>query len=166
MPSAEYNTTPREIRNFAALQLGLTGVFLVALFWLCGGTDADYPPPWLSAALLVPLVVAAVFAERVWLNGSPLSAELDETLLRSEAVDVYASQTFRKLIYVEAAMLPAIALGFAGSYGAWPIVVAGFPGILLLAWETFPTRRNLSRTEAMLDSRGAESGLVERFRDL
>lgn len=166
MPSAEYNTTPREIRNFAALQLGLTGVFLIALYGLCGGTDADYPPPWLSAALVAPLVVATVFAERVWLNGSPLSADLDQTRLRSEAVDIYASHTFRKLIYVEAAMLPAVVVGFVGSYGAWPIVIAGFPGILLLAWETYPTNRNTSRTAAMLDSRGAESGLVDGFKSL
>ncbi len=163
MPSAEYNTTPREIRNFAALQLVLTGAFLVALFWFCGGTDADYPSPWLSAALVVPLVIAAVFAERVWLNGSPLQADLDPSRMKSEAVDIYASQTFRKLIYVEAAMLPAVAVGFVGSYGAWPIVIAGFPGILLLAWETYPTRRNVSRTAAMLDSRGAESGLIDGF---
>ncbi len=163
MPSAEYNASPREIRNFAALQLGITGAFLVALFAICGGTDADYPPPWLSAALIVPLMVAAVFAERVWLNGSPLPAGPDRSRLQSEAVDVFASQTFRKLLYVEAAMLPAVVVAFVGSYGAWPIVIAGFPGILLLAWETYPTRRNVSRTAAMLDSRGAESGLVEGF---
>ncbi|MEO6604411.1 MAG: hypothetical protein ABIN55_02235 [Aeromicrobium sp.] len=163
MPSAEYNTTPREIRNFAALQLAITGLFLVALFWFNGGTDADYPPPWLSVALVVPIVVAAVLAERVWLNGAPLPADLDEFHLKARALDAYASQTFRKLLYVEASMLPAVIVAFAGSYGAWPIVIAGFPGILLLAWETYPTKRNTSRTAAMLDSRGAESGLVNRF---
>lgn len=166
MPSAEYNTTPREIRNFAALQLGLTGVFLVALYGLCGGTDIDYPPPWLSASVVVPLVVAAIFAERVWLNGSPLPADLDRIRVKSASLDAYASQTFRKLIYVESAMLPAVVVGFVGSYGAWPIVIAGFPGILLLAWETYPTMHNTSRTAAMLDSGGAKSDLVEGFRTL
>lgn len=166
MPSAEFNTTPREIRNFATLQLGLTGVFLVALFWFNGGSDANYPPPWLSALLVVPIVVAVVFAERVWLTGSPLSADLDGFHAKAQGLDAYASQTFRKLMYVEAALLPAIVVAFAGSYGGWPIVIAGFPGILLLAWETYPTRRNTSRTAAMLDSRGAESGLVDGFRAL
>ena len=65
MPSAEYNTTPREIRNFATLQLGLTGAFLVVLFLICGGTDADYPPPWLAALLVVPIILSVVLAERV-----------------------------------------------------------------------------------------------------
>jgi len=166
MPSAEYNTTPREIRNFAALQLGLTGVFLVIMFAINGTTDADYPPAWLSAVLVVPIVVAVVLAERVWLTGEPLPADLDRLELTSRSLDAYASQTFRKLIYVEASMLLAVIVAFAGSYGGWPIVIAGFPGILLLAWEIYPTRHNTSRTAAMLDSRGAESGLVEGFRAL
>ncbi len=140
MPSAEYNTTsPREIRNFAALQLGLTGVFLVALFWVCGGRDADYPPTWLAVVLVLPLVVAAFFAERVWLSAKPLNPDGDAVQVRAQALDAFASQTVRKMLIVEAAMLPAVIVAFVGSYGAWPIVIVGFPGILLLAWEIWPT---------------------------
>lgn len=166
MPSAEYNTTPREIRNFATLQLGLTGAFLVALFWLCGGTDANYPPPWLSALVVVPIVIAAFLAERVWLSGKPLAHDDDSVRLKGRALDAYASQTVRKMLIVEASMVPAVAVGFAGSYGAWPIVVAGFPGILLLAWEVWPTLRNVSRTAASLEAGGVESGLVDGFTSL
>ena len=166
MPSAEYNTTPREIRNFATLQLGLTGAFLVVLFLICGGTDADYPPPWLAALLVVPIILSVVLAERVWLSASPLSPDLGARQLKSEALDAYASQTVRKLIYVEAGMLPAVITGFAGSYGGWPIVIAGFPGILLIAWETWPSMRNVSRTAVMLESEGADTGIVESFRTL
>lgn len=166
MPSAEYNTTPREIRNFAALQLGLTGAFLAALFWFCGGTEPDYPPPWLSALLVVPIVVAAVFAERVWLSAKPLDPSAGQARLRAEALDVYASQTVRKMLIVEASMLPGVIVGFVGAYGAWPIVVVGFPGILLLAWEIWPTLRNLTRTSAMLDSGGTDSGLTDGFNSL
>ncbi len=166
MPSAEYNTTPREIRNFATLQLGLTGAFLLALFWFCGGTDSGYPPPWLAAVLVVPIVVAAVFAERVWLSGKPLARDDDAVRLRATGLDAYAAQTVRKMLIVEASMLPAVIVGFAGSYAAWPIVIAGFPGILLLAWEIWPTRRNVSRTAAMLDSGGVDSGLIDGFKSL
>ena len=163
MPSTEYDTTPREIRNFATLQLALTAAFLVALFFITGGTDGDYPPTWLALALVVPIVVAAFLSERVWLSASPLSQHEDSFQLRSEALSVYASQTVRKLIFCEAAMLPGIIVAFVGPYAAWPIVIAGFPGILLLAWETWPTERNTSRTAVMLDSGGAKSGLVEGF---
>ena len=166
MPSAEYNTTPREIRNFATLQLGLTGAFLVALFWFCGTTDADYPPPWLAALLVAPIVVAGFFAERVWLSAKPLAPDDDRTRLTSTALDVYAAQTVRKMLFIEASMLPGVIAGFAGSYGGWPIVIVGFPGILLLAWEIWPTLRNVSRTAAMLDSGGTRSGLIDGFTSL
>ena len=166
MPSAEDRTTPREIRNFATLQLGLTGAFLVALFWVCGRTDADYPPTWLAVALVVPILLAAVLAERVWLRASPLPADGDRARLKAAALDIYTSQTVRKMLYVEASMLPAVIVGFVASYGGWPIVIAGFPGILLLAWEIWPSLRNVSRTAAMLESGGAESDLVNGFNAL
>ncbi len=163
MPSAEYNTSPREIRNFATLQLALTGAFLVILFLLNGGSDANYPPTWLAVLLVIPIPVAAFLAERVWLSASPLSPSADSVQLRAEALSIYTSHTVRKLIYVEAAMLPGVIAAFVAPYGGWPIVIVGFPGILLLAWATWPTLRNVSRTAAMLDAGGAKSGLVEGF---
>lgn len=166
MPSAGNDTTPREIRNFAAVQLGVTGAFLAALYWLLGGTEPDYPPTWLAIALVVPLVVGGVFAERVWLSAKPLSPDADDSRVRAEALDAFTSQTLRKMLIVEAAMLPAVVVGFAGSYGAWPIVIAGFPGILLLAWEIWPTLRNVSRAAVMLESGGTKSGLVDGFNEL
>jgi hypothetical protein len=36
---------------------------------------------------------------------------------------------------------------------------------VVIAWETWPSLRNTSMTAAMLDSAGAESGLVESFLD-
>ena len=44
MPSAEYDAIPKQVRNFALLQIGLVGGFLVLLFFMFGGSDADYPP--------------------------------------------------------------------------------------------------------------------------
>ncbi|GAA3530170.1 hypothetical protein GCM10022234_29220 [Aeromicrobium panaciterrae] len=166
MPSRDRSTSPREIRNFAALQLGLTGAFLVALFWICGGRDADYPPTWLAIALVLPLFLAAFFAERVWLSGKPLSPDADAFQVQADALDAFTSQTLRKMLYVEAAMLPAVIVAFVGSYGAWPIVIVGFPGILLLAWEIWPTLRNVARAAVMLESKGTTSGLVDGFNAL
>jgi hypothetical protein len=92
-----------------------------------------------------------------------LAQDTDDVRLKQEALSTYASQTVRKMLYVEASMLPAVIVGFVGSYGGWPIVIAGFPGILLLAWEIWPSLHNVSRTAAMLESGGAESGLVDGF---
>jgi hypothetical protein len=49
-------------------------------------------------------------------------------------------------------------------YGGWPLIVGALPGLLVLAFETWPSLRNTSQTEAMLDADGAESRLVESFR--
>lgn len=165
MPSAEYDATPKEIRNFALLQVGLVAGFLVLLFFMLGGSDADYPPIWMCIALVVPIAVGAFFAERVWLTASPLDPDDSVRDQRGQAIGVFAGQTVRKLFYCSIPLLPAIAVAFAGDHGGWPLVIAGFPGVAVIAWETWPSLRNTSMTAAMLDSQGAESHLVESFRE-
>ena len=164
MPTPEYDTSPAEVRTFAFLQMGLTTVFLALLFWAFGGTDADFPPWWLVVVLLAAVGVSAFLAERVWLSARPLNAGVPTDELKAQAVGIYAGQTVRKLAYCEASVVFAVVVGFVGSYGGWPMLIGGIPGVLLIAFETWPSLRNTSITEAILDSEGAESGLVEAFR--
>jgi hypothetical protein len=163
MPSEEFDATPAEVRSFALLQVGLTAAFFVLLFFMLGGTAEDYPPVWLCLVLVALVGVGAWLAERVWLSSSPLPADADPTEARARAVGIFAGQTVRKLIYCEIPLLFSVLVGFVGGYGGWPLVVAGFPGLLVLAWEVWPSLRNTSMTAAMLDSQGAESHLVESF---
>lgn len=163
MPSVEYDATPDEIRRFAILQVALVAGFLVLLFFTLGGSDADYPPIWLAVLLVVFVGVGAFFSERVWLSAAPLPTDLPAAEMHARAVDVFAAQTVRKLYYCTGAMLPAVIAAFVGGYGGWPLVIAGFPGLLVLAWEVWPSLRNTSMTAAMLDANGAESQLVESF---
>jgi hypothetical protein len=164
MPSAEWDADPREIRNFALTQIGLFFGFFVLLFFMLGGRDADYPPTWLAIVLVALIGVGAFFAERVWLSASPLSLEEDPREVRIQALGVFAAQSVRKLFYCSAPLLLAVVVAFVGDYGGWPLVIAGFPGIAVLAWETWPGLRNTSMTAAMLDSGGADSQLIESFR--
>lgn len=163
MPSVEYDATAPEVRHFVLLQLVLTSVFYVVLFFVLGGTDADLPPTWLSVLLVVLVGVGAVLSERVWLSASPLPADGDPERLRREAIGIFAGQTVRKLMYCEAPLLIAIIVAFVTDYGAWPLVIAGFPGLLVLVWEVWPSLRNTSLCAGMLDSQGADSRLVESF---
>jgi hypothetical protein len=163
MPSVEYDATPREVRSFALLQIGLTGVFLVLLFFMLGATDEPFPPIWLTVALLALVAGGAFLAERVWLSASPLPASTDPDEVQREAIGIFAGQTVRKLMYCEAPLLIAVGVAFVTDHGGWPLVVAGFPGMLVLTWEVWPTPRNTSLSAAMLDSQGAESRLVESF---
>ncbi|MET0929500.1 MAG: hypothetical protein ABWX74_08275 [Aeromicrobium sp.] len=165
MSSDDYESTPAEVRSFALLQMGLTAVFLVLLFFMLGGFDADFPPIWMTVLLVALVGVGAFLAERVWLSASPLPADADPAELRDEAVGVFASQTVRKLMYCEAPLLVAVVVTFVSDHGGWPLAIAGFPGLLVLTWEVWPTLRNTSLTAAMLDSQGADSQLVESFRE-
>lgn len=164
MPLAEYEASPQEVRRFALLQIALTAGFMALIFLALGGTDADLPPWWLLAALAVGLVVAAVLSERVWMQVTPLDPDADPDENARRAVGVYAAQTVRKLMFCESVVLVSILLTFVGSWGGWTILLAGVPALFLLGWETWPSLRNLSLTEAMLDAHGAESRLVESFR--
>jgi len=158
---AEYDAKPREIRNFVLLQLGLTILFLLLLFWMFDGLDADLPPIWLWVVLLAAVAVAAFFAERVWLSASPLPADTVDA--ESTGLAVYAGQTVRKLAYCEAPILLGVVLSFVVENAAWPILIASLPGLVVLAFEIWPSARNLSLTETMLDSNGASTRLLHSF---
>lgn len=163
MASEEFDASPSEVKNFALLQLGLTAGFLVLLFFMLGGSDADYPPIWLTLLLVALTGVGAFLSERVWLTATPLSADADPDEVQRQAVGIFAAQTVRKLVYCEAPLLFAVIVTFVADHGGWPLVIAGFPGLLVLAFEVWPSPRNTSMSAAMLDSQGADSQLVESF---
>jgi len=164
MKSREYETSPSEVRTFAFLQLGLTTVFLALLFFAFGGTDSELPPWWLIAVLVGVVAITGLMAERVWLSAAPMRPGGDPDEMQAQAVGIFAGQIVRKLAYCEAGVLFAVFVGFFTAYGGWPMLIGGGPGILLLAFETWPSLRNTSMTAAMLDAEGADSGLVEAFR--
>lgn len=162
-PREEYDATPQEVRKFASLQISLTSGFYVLLFFMLGGTDEPFPPIWLAVSLVVMVGVGVFFAERVWLTGAPLPANLDPSVVAETAVGIFAGQTVRKLVCCEVPLLVAVVIAFVGGHGGWALVIAGFPGILALTWEIWPSPRNTSMTAVVLESKGTKSRLVESF---
>lgn len=163
MRSDEYDATPAEVRRFALLQIILTVAFYALLFVMLGGSDADFPPLWLTIALVLLVAIGAFLAERVWLSAAPLPENADPATAADAAVSVFAGQTVRKLVYCEVPLLIAVLVAFVTDHGGWPLIIAGFPGLLVLAWEVWPSLRNTSMTAAMLESKGTKSHLVESF---
>lgn len=164
MPSDSTVATAKDIRKFTLIQLAITVVFLAAIFWMFNGSSGDYPPIWLPIFLIVTIAVSAFFSERVWLSGSPLDPDGDPDENQAKALEIFTSQTVRKLILSEVPLLIAVMACFIGNVGGWPVLITGIPGVAVQAWETIPHLRNTSMTAAILDSRGAESRLVENFR--
>lgn len=158
----EFDASPSEIRTFAVVQVLLVGVFLTLLFWAFGASDGGFPAWWLILVLLAAPAGAAFLCERIWLEARPLDPKEDD--LKSRAVSVYAGQTLTKLYICTAAILIAIVIGFLfRQYAGWPILIGGLPSLAVLGFEIWPSLRNTSMTEIMLDSDGAESGLSDSF---
>jgi len=163
MAQNEYDATPRELRNFALLQIVLTAGFLAALFWMLGGTDADRPHWVVWIVLLGSVAIGGVLAERVWLSTDPLDPASDAEDNRQTAVGVYAGQTVRKLVYCEAPLILSVVLAFVLDAGGWPIAIAGLPGLVVLSFEVWPSLRNVAMTATVLDADGASSDLIDSF---
>ena len=160
----EFDASPGEIRGFAIVQVVLVGVFLTVLFWAFGGRDGTIPPWWLIIPLLAAPSAAAYFAERVWLEALPIDPADPPDEATSRAVSVFAGQTLLKLYFCTASIIFAIIVGFVfRNHAGWPILIGGLPSLAVMAFEIWPSTRNTSMTEVMLNSDGAEAKLVESF---
>ncbi|MEO6472529.1 MAG: hypothetical protein ABIO14_12080 [Aeromicrobium sp.] len=165
MPNESTVSMAKDIRKFAIIQLVITVVFLALIFWMSGGTDADYPPIWLIVGLMAAIGIAAFFCERVWLTTPALDPAADPIENHKAALDIFTGQTVRKLIISETPLLLAVLSCFVFNRGGWPVLIAALPGLAVMAWEIYPHLRNTSRTAVILDSKGVDSRLVDNFLD-
>lgn len=154
-------TTPGEVRKLVLVQVGLTALFLVVIFVLLDGLDADRPAIWLMILPLLVLALGVFLAERSWLRVAPLTANAPDP--ESAGLAAFVSHTLRKFVLCEGALLICVILAFVSDRAGWLVVIAGIPGLAVLAFEAWPSARNLSLTAAMLDAQGAESRLLETF---
>jgi hypothetical protein len=160
----EFDASPSEIRAFALVQVLLVGVFLALLFWAFGGRDGNFPAWWLIIPLLAAPVGAAYFSERVWLEATPLDPADPADAQKEQAVSVFAGQTLLKLYACTASIVFAFIIGFLfRQYAGWPIIIGGVPSLAVMAFEIWPSARNTSMTQVMLDANGADSGLSSSF---
>jgi hypothetical protein len=160
----EFDASPAEIRGFAVVQVLLVGVFLLVLFWAFGGRDGTIPPWWLIIPLLAAPAAAAFFSERVWLEARPLDPADPPEDVNSQAVSVFAGQTLLKLYFCTASIIFAIVIGFVfRNHAGWPILIGGVPSLAVMAFEIWPSARNTSMTEVMLNADGADAKLVQTF---
>ncbi len=164
MASDHALASAKDIARFSLIQWSITALFLLVVFALFGGTGAPYPPLWLIITLLVFVAAGAVLSERVWLSGPPMDPANGLARNNAEALERFANQTIRKLVYTEIPLLLTVLSCFIFDNGGWPALVVGLPGLAVQAFETWPHLRNISKAEAIFDSQGAETHLVESFR--
>ena len=79
--------------------------------------------------LLGVIAITGFLAERVWLTAPPMTPGRDPDAMQSHAVNIFASQIVRKLAFCEAGIIFAVIVGFVTSYGGWPMLIGGIPGL-------------------------------------
>ena len=121
---------------------------------MLGGTDADFPPIWLRSSCWSSGRRRRFLAERAWLRCDPLRPTPTDARRKPRRSDVFAAQTIRKLSICEAPLLVARHPRLRRRPRRLAHRHRRLPGhLLVLAWETWPSLRNLSLTAAMLDVR-------------
>jgi hypothetical protein len=153
--------TPTDVKRFVALQLGVTLVFAV-LVVLVFGRDGDPGARWWAALALIALVFGAAALVSRWWSGAR-SLPVDDPAPRGTAMRRLSSHIARAFLVLEIPLVVSAVLGLSGLIGGVVMVVAVVPALAALGFGTWPTRRNVDRFAAALESDGADSGLREAF---
>lgn len=154
---------PAELRRSATIHVGLTAAFLGVVIVLRGGTNASPPPWWLLVALLAIVAVGAAVAERVPYAADPIDPSLTGEKARDAAALALARQTLRRFVITGGPLVIVVLASFLFEHGGWPMILIGPIGVLVMAVETWPSRRNVSVSAALLEAEGARTGLVDAY---
>jgi len=143
----------------------LLGPFLfgVALYFVLDGLGS-YPAPPLALALSTLVVVALALAESVGFRASRSPESVASDSRASVEVLQYQSAMSLRTAITEAPIIMAIAVCFVrDDPGLWPYIIAGVPAIAVMAFEIWPSRRNIDKFARALEANGQPSELRERL---
>lgn len=160
------DTTPSldDLKRIARLQVALVAVGLTVIAVLNGGLDlVDFPPVWFLVALAAVLALGTLLAERLGFAADPIAPQASDDAQFALAAKHYQSRMMLRLALTEGALLVIALATFAFEYGRWPVVLAGLPGLAIMAFEVWPSIRNVEKIAAALESEGQPSHLLERL---
>lgn len=125
--------------------------------------SADPPPILVVVALLATVVLAYLTAEAVGFRVSPLPAGRPHDASSRSQVSLarYQSSTFVRFAICEFPILVALVACFLLDHGLWPFAIVILPGVALLAYEIWPSARNLDKYATALELDGGVSLLRE-----
>jgi len=124
----------------------------------------EYPPTWLALTLTALVVVSLVQAET--LGFRPLPARGRRQTAQdpgTEALDAYQRSMMLRWALTSAPTIIALAVCFVRDEGAWPYVITAVLALPIMAFETWPSRRNIDKFARALEAHGQPSGLRERL---
>lgn len=155
--------TARDLRRAAMVQLGLAVVFGAGSFWARDGLRPEFPPWWVVLLLLIAVVAGLVLAERVPYRAEPIDPALGGERAREAAMTAFGDQIVRRLLYTGVPVGLVIAAAYVFDHGGWPILLVGPVALAVMVFETWPSLRTVTLSAVILESAGAQTGLVEEF---
>lgn len=153
----------KQIRVFVVFQLVVASVFSALIALILGGTDADLPPWWILAGLYVVLAAAILNVERSWIRIPPLAGDRTGDDAVADSLAAYQRHMARAFLLIEIPLVLSALYAFATDHGGWPVILVALPTVVALAFETWPSVRNVARVATALEADGASSGLLEAF---
>lgn len=165
-PPLQPGAAARTVRTLVLAFAGTLVMLTVVSTILLPLDEADAPPPLALAAFLLAPLLALLVIEAIGYRAAPLdagSADGGLERVQTQAVARFMPGQMLRLALAEAPLLALLALSFVLPYGPWPLLVALVPGIAVLLFVAWPTRRNVQRVADALEAEGTRSYLPEAF---
>ncbi len=155
----------RAVRTLALAVVSAPALILVALLLVLPTSFDDAPSTPVALGLVGLVLLGVLAAEVLGFRAAPLSAteHADHDAARSAAFGRYQALMFVRVALTELPVLAGVALSFALEAGAWPALVTIVLGVPAMAFEVWPSRRNVGRVAARLEAGGVRSGLDDAF---
>lgn len=156
--------TAQSVRILAFALITAPLFLVVALFFVLPTDWSNDPPvPWVLG-LVGTVGVGFVAAETFGFRAQPLSRVEYASTESGRVADRAALLQYQSLMFVrfavtEAPMMVGIAVSFILDYGLWPFLITLVLGLPVMAYETFPTRRNVNRVAERLEADGVRTNL-------
>jgi len=122
-----------------------------------------YPPTALAFGLSALVLATLVLAEAVGFRPPRSQGAADTETEADQEVLHYLNATMLRFALTESPIIFALAVCFVRDDGAWPYVITTVPAMVVMAFEIWPSRRNIEKFARAVEASGRQSYVRERL---
>lgn len=124
----------------------------------------EFPASWTALVPLALAVGAYSFCELVGFRAQPIQPGGRPAEVENQSWLAFNKSAFLRFVACDAVFMVTIPIAFVVS-SYWPVLVGAALALPLIGWEAWPSKRNLQRFAAALESGGHPSYLLGRPMD-
>jgi hypothetical protein len=141
--------------------LMLSSVLIGAALYVVVDGLGDYPSTPVALGLSAVVAIALVLAEAVGFRAKEPVPEPDPAARGQQELQQYLTAMSLRFAITEAPIIIALAMTFTLDGGMWPYVITTVPALAVMAFEIWPTRRNIEKYARAVEADGRSSQLRE-----